>query len=156
MRTFTRIGGLAAAAVAATVVLAAGETQKFGDGVTLAEATSTAKLFASPEAYVGRTVRVDGTITAVCENMGCWVELRDTVDGPGLRFKVDDGVIVFPISLKGRRASAEGVFEAIDADAEAEHHAEHPAGAAPHVEHAPPAGSPAASYRVKATGAVVY
>jgi hypothetical protein len=46
--------------------------------------------------------------------MGCWIELQDPKLGKGLRFKVDDGVIVFPVSAKGKRASAEGTFQRID------------------------------------------
>lgn len=150
-------GPLVVAVAMAGTALAAGEGQKYGDGVTLTEATSIEKLFAAPEEHLGQTVRVDGVVSAVCENMGCWIELKEPGDGPGIRFKVDDGVIVFPISAKGKRASAQGVFEKVDAAAEAEHHAEHATEAAgEHAEHAAPAESPAALYRVKATGAVVY
>ena len=35
--------------------------------------------------------------------------------GPTVRLKVDDGVIVFPVTAKGRKVSAEGVFEAVGA-----------------------------------------
>lgn len=150
-------GSLVVAVAVAGGVPAAGEGQKYGDGVTLTEATSIQQLFAAPEAHLGQTVRVDGIVSAVCENMGCWIELKEPGDGPGIRFKVDDGVIVFPMSAKGKRASAQGVFEKIDPVAEAEHHAAHAAEAAgEHAGHAAAADSPAALYRVKATGAVVY
>jgi len=48
-------------------------------------------------------------------------------DGPTLRLKVDDGVIVFPVTAKGKKAVAQGVVEQ--------------------------AGS---SWQIKATGALVY
>lgn len=148
----------------------------FGTGVKLQTAVKVADLLAAPEQYLGKTVRVDGTVKAVCQNMGCWIQIADAPDGPAVQFKVDDGVIVFPKDAAGRRASAEGTFEAMPAeeDHEAAHakeaaqHAEHgkqPEAAqhAGHAEHAkqPEAAKPAAAaeppkYRVKATGAVIY
>jgi hypothetical protein len=109
----------------------ASEGTKYGEGVTLTAATPIADIVAAPETYLGKTVRVDGTVTAVCEEMGCWMELSDPAISKGLRFKVEDGVIVFPLSAKGRRASAQGAVEKIGQ-------------------------GESATYRVKATGAVVY
>jgi hypothetical protein len=40
-------------------------------------------------------------------------------EGPTVRLKVEDGVIVFPVTAKGRKVSAEGVFEAVGASPEA-------------------------------------
>jgi len=153
----------------------------FGTGVKLQTAVKVADLLAAPDQYLGKTVRVDGTVKAVCQNMGCWIQIADAPDGPAVQFKVDDGVIVFPKDAAGRRASAEGTFEAMPAeedheaghattpDQHAEHakaaaqHAEHAKEAAQHAEHAkqPEAAKPAAAaeppkYRVKATGAVIY
>ena len=91
---------------------------KFGAGVTLTKATPIKELYASPEKFVGKTVRVDGVVTAVCTEMGCWLAIGAT-DNPdqAVRFQADhDGKIVFPISLKGQKASAEGVFVKIGAD----------------------------------------
>ena len=99
----------------AWVVLAA-ET-KYGAGVTMTKATPIKELYASPEKFVGKTVRVDGVVTAVCTEMGCWLALG-AADNPdqAVRFQADhDGKIVFPISLKGKKASAEGVFVKIGA-----------------------------------------
>ena len=103
-------------AMALGVVAAAAET-KFGAGVTLTKATPIKELYASPEKFVGKTVRVDGVVTAVCTEMGCWLAIGAT-DNPdqAVRFQADhDGKIVFPISLKGQKASAEGVFVKIGA-----------------------------------------
>ena len=125
----------AAVALVACVVTSgaamAGDGTKYGDGVTLEAATPIADILKAPEAYLGKTVRVDGTVSAVCEEMGCWIELTDPAIKKGLRFKVEDGVIVFPLSAKGKQASAQGALEKIG---EGE----------------------SATYRVKATGAVVY
>lgn len=91
--------------------LCAAET--YGAGVTVPEATSIAKILADPDAYVGKTVRIEGKVLDVCPMKGCWMELAQEGDGSSLRVKVDDGVIVFPMTAKGKLAVAEGVLEAI-------------------------------------------
>ncbi len=94
-------------------VLAAGDVETYGDGVTLTEAVAIDTLLASPDDYVGKVVRVDGVITGVCKKRGCWMQVTDPESGNGVRIKVEDGVIVFPYTSMGREAAAEGVFEAI-------------------------------------------
>jgi hypothetical protein len=91
----------------------AGETTKYGEGVTLAEAVAVETLLGSPDDYLGKKVRVDGVITGVCKKRGCWMQITDPENGKGVRIKVDDGVIVFPYTAMGKKASAEGVFDAI-------------------------------------------
>jgi hypothetical protein len=138
----------------------AGETKgtQYGDGVKLQTATPINELLSHPDQYVGKTVRVDGVIAAVCEEMGCWMELSDPATKAALRFKVDDGVIVFPVSAKGKTASAEGTF--VKADAPSQHPAENAEHMARHAEKV--AKDPAAHqettqpYLVRATGAVIY
>jgi len=103
---------LAAIAMAATP-LTAGETTSYGDGVTLDEAVAIDALLENPHDYVGRKIRVDGVITAVCKMRGCWMQVTDPKSGNGVRIKVEDGVIVFPYTSMGHEAQAEGVFEAI-------------------------------------------
>jgi hypothetical protein len=140
---------LALAVMALAIGAGGADETKLGAGVTLTEATPIAALVQSPQDFVGKTVRVDGVATAVCEEMGCWMAVgaSDTKGTPTVRLKVEhDGAIVFPMSAKGKRVSAEGVFEAIGGDA-------HAASAA--SEHA--AQDPAASttYQIKATGALI-
>ena len=126
--------------------------EKLGKGVTLAEATPIKALYDTPERFAGKTIRIDGVVSAVCEAMGCWMALADPRDAAlVVRFKVDHGAgIVFPISARGKTASAEGTFEKIAADdAEARDAATEQA-----------AGSSKASafgstYHIKASGAVI-
>jgi hypothetical protein len=127
--------------------------ETLGKGVTLAQATSIAMLYTTPEAFVGKTIRVDGVVSAVCDMMGCWMALADIVDPEKVvRFKVDhDAGIVFPIAAKGKAASAEGVFEKIAATDE-----EGTEAAAEHAGHA--SGTAAdfgKTWQIEATGAVV-
>lgn len=126
--------------------------QSLGVGVKLAEATPIATLYANPERFVGKTVRVDGVVTAVCEAMGCWMALAESAQSPQtVRFKVDhDGAITFPIAARGKRASAEGVFERIDASDKEGNEA-----AREQLAAQPTASDFGRKYQVKVTGAVV-
>ncbi len=149
---------LLAAFVIAMAASLAGAEEKgttYGAGVKQQTAVKVADLLAAPDTYLGKTVRVDGIVQAVCQNMGCWIQIGDDEKSKGIQFKVDDGAIVFPKDGKGRKASAEGTFEEIGAaDAEAQH-AERAQQAQPaKAADAKPAEAPA--YRIKATGAVIY
>ena len=88
--------------------------ETYGNGVALTETTSIAKILADPDAYVGKRVRIEGQVLDVCPRAGCWMELAEEKGaGARLRIKVDDGVIVFPATAKGKLAAAEGTVEAI-------------------------------------------
>ena len=89
------------------------DTKTYGAGVKEAETTSVAKIMANPDAYVGKTVRIEGKVADVCPMKGCWMELEEQGGKASLRVKVDDGVIVFPVDSKGKSAVAEGIVEAI-------------------------------------------
>ena len=132
------------------MVAQAAET-KYGAGVSIATATPIKELYASPEKFVGKTVRVDGIVTAVCTEMGCWLALG-AADNPdqAVRFQADhDGKIVFPITLKGKQASAEGVFIKI---AEGDKEATEAAGE--HAASQPKAADFGRRYQFQVTGAV--
>jgi hypothetical protein len=121
-----------------------------GAGVKLTEATSIAAIVKAPKDYVGKTVRIDGVATAVCEEMGCWMAVAesDKKDAPTLRLKVEDGgAIVFPMSAKGKKVSAEGVFESIGGD---DAHSKDAA-----QEHAKIDAKASTQFQIKATGAVI-
>ena len=134
----------------AVASIAAAAPESFGTGVSLKEATPIERLIARPSEFEGKTVRVEGTISAVCTEMGCWMALAPDAakDGSTLMIKVDDGVITFPVSAKGKRAAAQGVVQRVGGD-----HESHSAAA----EHAKAQGKDApVTYQIKATGAVVY
>ena len=92
---------------------AAAETQTYGAGVDLDEATPIGVIVADPEAWAGKQVRIEGTVVGVCTMRGCWMELESR-DAQRLRVKVDDGVIVFPPAAEGRWAVAQGTVELIE------------------------------------------
>lgn len=97
--------GTAPTANAAAV--AAGKS--YGAGVKLGESTAMADILKDPAAFQGKTVRIEGMISDVCPKRGCWMELAGDVPGQKMRFKVDDGDMVFPLEAKGQYAVAEGV-----------------------------------------------
>jgi len=131
--------------------------ETFGAAPTVKDATPIAQLLAKPADFQGKTVRVEGIVTDVCSMMGCWMGIApaDAPKGPAVLIKVDDGVIVFPTSARGKRATAQGVMERVHAadkegqEAAREHaeHAEHGAGAK---------SEEPTRWQIKATGAIVY
>ena len=82
--------------LAAAATLVAAQETKLGAGVTLKDATPVKALIEKPAEFVGKTVRVDGVATAVCEEMGCWLALSadGAKDSKTVRLKVEDGVIM--------------------------------------------------------------
>jgi hypothetical protein len=144
------VGAVAVAGMVAVSLAAAGQ-EKLGKGVTLKEATPIKTLYESPDKFVGKTIRIDGVVTAVCQEMGCWMALGESEKSEEVvRFKVDHGAgIVFPVSAKGKQASAEGVFEKItEKDTDAKE------AAGEHAAHSKIAEF-AKKYQIKAAGAVI-
>ena len=118
MKKFVVTAALFSLTIAAAAAQGALTGQKFGAGVTQKDAVAIGDLYANPEKFTGKTVRVDGIITDVCTEMGCWLAIASEQE-PGLivRLKVDhEANIAFPITAKGKKVSAEGVFEKIGAD----------------------------------------
>ena len=128
----------------------------YGAGTTLQEKTKISDILARPDAYLGQKVLVEGTVVAVCAKRGCWLELASDRAYQKMRMKVDDGVIVFPMSARGKTALVEGIVEELrftkeEAVARARHYAEE---SGRPFDPASVQG-PFAEYRVKATGAVI-
>lgn len=112
-RVKTLIPSVCAVLVAAFVLCPlAAHAGSFGEGVSLEEATPIAKILADPDAWIGKTVRIEGGVLDVCPRAGCWMEVGEA--GESIQIKVDDGVIVFPTDAKGQVASAEGTVEAVE------------------------------------------
>jgi hypothetical protein len=97
-------------ACAAVAVTMAAQEQKFGGALTLTEVTKVSDIYANPEMFSGKRVLVQGPIVDVCAKMGCWLALGSDKEFETIRFKVEDGVIVFPMSIKGKNAKVEGVI----------------------------------------------
>jgi hypothetical protein len=139
---------LVAVALLFLVVPVSAEETKYGNGVTLKDATPIKAVLERPMEFVGKTIRVDGVATAVCTHMGCWMAIAPEGDQEAgtVRLKVEDGVIVFPVTAKGKKVSAEGVFEIANADEESKEAA---------GEHAKYDAKAQKQYHLKATGALI-
>ncbi len=103
--------------VAATTALAE-EGKTYGQVSTTNAPVAISQLLDHPDDYVDKQVRVAGRVIDVCAKRGCWIELASDRDFESLIFKVDDGVISFPMETKGKWALAEGVFTKIQLDME--------------------------------------
>ena len=135
-------------AIAMTLVVGvSAEEKKLGSGITLKDATPIPSITAKPDDFVGKTLRVDGVATAVCAHMGCWMAVvpEGEPDAKPVRLKVEDGAIVFPVTAKGKKVSAEGVFEVVKGAENTEAAGEHAKGDA----------KASKDYQIKATGAVI-
>jgi hypothetical protein len=146
--------GLCVLAVIAVVARPGTADTKLGNGVNVKEPTPIRALVERPQDYVGKTIRIDGVATAICEHMGCWMAVAPEGNpgqepGQTVRLKVDDGVIVFPMSAKGRQVSAEGVFEALPSKAT------DPDATSAAAEHAKQDKAASRQYHIKATGAII-
>jgi hypothetical protein len=102
------------------------EETNLGAKITLTEKTKISDILADPEAYLDKTVLVEGEVLDVCSMMGCWMELKSD-DGEGMiKVKVKDGEIVFPVEAKGKTALVEGTVYKIELSQEkAIEHFEH-------------------------------
>ncbi|KPJ89046.1 MAG: hypothetical protein AMS18_12835 [Gemmatimonas sp. SG8_17] len=146
--------GLVAAAVGCSSSESGGA--KYGEELTLSETTRISQVLNDPESYVGQRLLVEGTVVNVCEMRGCWLELASDRDFEKLRIKVDDGVMVFPMSARGQKARVEGVFEKLtlteeEALEQARHQAEeHGTEFDPSV-----VSGPATIYQLKGIGALI-
>ncbi|RKZ18899.1 DUF4920 domain-containing protein [bacterium] len=110
MRTISTL--LTCALILACVSGAVAKDKVYGEGVTGTELVKVSDLLASPDDYIGKTVRVKGTAVGVCAHRGCWVTIAGDKEGETVRVKVKDGVIVFPADIKGDTLIAEGVWTA--------------------------------------------
>jgi hypothetical protein len=100
----------AAALLLCVTVVSAAAVKKYGKPLTLKETTKISDILAKPDAYNGKRVKVQGPIVDVCSMKGCWIAIGSDKEFESIRFKVDEGVIVFPMDSKGLTATVEGVL----------------------------------------------
>ncbi|MCK4340199.1 MAG: DUF4920 domain-containing protein [Phycisphaerae bacterium] len=71
-------------------------------------------VLSEPEKYEGQQILVRGTVRALCEHSGCWMELAHNAsdEGEGLVvvFTYDKELGRLPVEAKGREALAEGTL----------------------------------------------
>jgi hypothetical protein len=151
MKTLTALSAVLLLAVPAL----AAEGQTFGK-VTDLKVVKLSELMAKPADYVGKAVKIEGLITDVCAKRGCWIKLGGDKEFQTITFKVDDGVMTFPMTVKGKRAEAEGVFTKVElTQEEAVARAKHEAEENKKAFDPKSITGPQTVYMLKGTGAVV-
>ncbi|MEC7986596.1 MAG: DUF4920 domain-containing protein [Myxococcota bacterium] len=53
------------------------DIQNYGAPFTIEKSIPAADLLQNPETYVGQKVRVEGTVSDVCQKMGCWMVISE-------------------------------------------------------------------------------
>lgn len=86
----------------------------FGTAFETSTAVPVETVAASPETYTAGPVRVVGTITEVCQGMGCWMTLQ-VPDGSNIRVVMprdENGNYVFTLdrTISGRKTVVEGTL----------------------------------------------
>jgi len=104
----TRLVAAIALAGALALPLAAA-VEKFGAPLGKSETVSLADLVKAPESWNGRTVRTEGTVSAVCQEKGCWMTLKTGEATVRVRFK--DYAFFVPKDAAGATVTLEGTFE---------------------------------------------
>lgn len=89
--------------------VASGDGKSYGNDLTVENVITVDELLEHRHSYKDQTVAVKGTIVGVCAKRGCWMNIGGS-DGKAVRFKVNDGEIVIPVSAKGSQTVAEGVW----------------------------------------------
>jgi hypothetical protein len=87
-------------------------SNKYGKEITEKKKTKISDILSQPKKFNGKRVLVEGQVSDVCTHQGCWIMISEGKDSEPIRFKVDDGVIVFPVEEKGGRVLAQGVVSA--------------------------------------------
>lgn len=134
----------------------ASDGHKYGKEITLKEKTKISSILADPQKYIGKTVLVEGTVVAVCEKKGCWIELASDKKFQKIKIKVKDGEIIFPLEEAGKSALVEGtVYEIKMTEEQAIEQAKHEA--EEHGKEFDPSSvkGPVTLYQIKGLGAVI-
>lgn len=87
---------------------------ELGQKLTLDSTTAVSTLLENPDTYLDKPVQITGTVVDVCAHKGCWIEVSSDRPYETITVKVDDGVIVFPVTAKGKAVVAEGKLEKLN------------------------------------------
>jgi ribosomal protein S8E len=72
--------------------------------------TPVSEIMKNPDAYVGKTVLIKGSIIDVCPMRGCWMKVSSDQKQQSILIKVNDGEMVFPMHARGKKATLEGTL----------------------------------------------
>jgi hypothetical protein len=77
-----------------------------------AQKVALADVAKAPSTYVGKTFATTGTVTAVCQHMGCWMEIKD--DASEAHIKMAGHSFFVPKTASGRKAKILAKLEKVE------------------------------------------
>lgn len=80
----------------------------YGTALATGEITPLASILSAPQTFADRTVKTEGTISAVCQRRGCWMELRADSDSRVIRVPMAGHAFFLPRDVAGKHAVIEG------------------------------------------------
>jgi hypothetical protein len=85
--------------------------EAIGELIVRQDALRFAVVDANPSAFFERTLLVEATVTAVCQQMGCWMQVEDGGRTALVRWESGcGGQYAFPPGAVGRRVLIQGTF----------------------------------------------
>ncbi len=84
---------------------------ELGEKLTLDSTTAVSVILENPEDFLGKPLQISGMVVDVCSHQGCWIDVSSDKPNETIKVKVDDGVIIFPLTAKGKEVIAEGTLE---------------------------------------------
>ncbi len=94
--------------------------KKFGEAISATANTPLNDLVKDPSKFASQTVRTEGKVAAVCQEMGCWMELSD--EAGNAHIKMAGHSFFIPKQAHGHRAVVQGkVMNAAPTPAGGEH-----------------------------------
>ena len=125
-----------------------------GNKLAAAQTVKVADVLARPEEFAGKTIRLEGNVSAMCTHRRAWFALQSEDKSGAFVRIIGAPTFLVPEGSIGKKARTEGVVELVEVPAETqehfakEHQLDNEAGKAA----APPAG-PTKTAVLKATGA---
>ncbi len=95
----------------------------FGTEMTIKEGVAFAEILADDESYLGKDIRIDDTIAALCKHKGCWLGIGEGEEMLVVTFL--DEAFTIPKDADGKRISIQGVYSAETIEEEHEHEEGH-------------------------------
>ncbi len=88
---------------APSVTAKAAPAERFGAAIDeSAQKVSLVDVAKNPDAFAGKTFATTGTVTAVCQHRGCWMEIKD--DAGEAHIKMAGHAFFVPRSASGKKA----------------------------------------------------
>lgn len=128
--------------------------EKFGASITMEEAISYDQLLKEMEGSDSLEVKVMGTVEAVCQAKGCWMNIvSDKADQPSMFVKFKDYGFFVPKDIAGQKVVMEGyAYKEVTSVDELRHYAED---AGKSKEEIKAINQPKEEYKFMASGVIV-